>query len=375
MFSDVFVDRPRLAIVIAIVTTLAGGLAMTQIPVSQFPDIVPPIVQVTTKFPGASASVVEATVAQVIEASVNGVDKMIYMKSNSGNDGSYTLSVSFQLGTNPDINTVNVNNRVQAALPKLPSDVQHGGVTVAKRNTAILEFLQLYSEDGKQSPLFLSNYVTINILDALNRVPGVGLASLFGPLDYSMRIWFQTDRLISLNLTPGDILAAIQQQNIQAPVGRLGAQPMSYDASIQINIETKGRLITPEEFGAIVVRANPDGSVLRIRDVARVELGSASADVQSRLNGKPAAAIAVYLAPGANAVETAARVNKTLDRLATRLGHCNIPLGPCRLSPRTPPSPSARPVRPAGAAPSRPGTPSALGRPSAPPDLDIRMHR
>ncbi len=318
MFSDIFVDRPRLAIVIAIVTTLAGGLALTQIPVSQFPDIVPPIVQVTTKFPGASAAVVEATVAQPLEAQVNGVDKSIYMKSNSANDGSYTLSVSFQLGTNPDINTVNVNNRVQAALSKLPAEVQRNGVTVAKRNTAILEFLQVYSEDGKQSPLFLSNYVTINVLDALNRVPGVGQASLFGPLDYSMRIWFDTNKLISLNMTPGDILTAVQSQNIQAPVGRLGARPMTDDASIQINLQTKGRLVTAEEFGNIIVRANPDGSVLRVRDVARVELGAATADVESRLNGKPAAAIAVYLAPGANAVSTAARVNATLDRLATR---------------------------------------------------------
>jgi len=318
MFSDIFVDRPRLAIVIAIVMTLAGGLALTQIPVSQFPDIVPPIVQVTTKFPGASASVVEATIAQPLEAQVNGVDKMIYMKSNSGNDGSYSLSVSFDLGTNPDINTVNVNNRVQAALSKLPAEVQHAGVTVAKRNTAILEFLQIYSEGGKLSPLFLSNYVTVNILDALNRVPGVGQASLFGALDYSMRIWFHTDRLISLNLTPQDIVTAIQSQNIQAPVGRLGAMPISDDNSVQINLETKGRLVTPEEFGSIVVRANADGSVLRVRDVARVELGAASEDVESRLNGKPAAAIAVYLAPGANAVATAARVNATLDRLATR---------------------------------------------------------
>jgi hydrophobe/amphiphile efflux-1 (HAE1) family protein len=318
MFSDIFVDRPRLAIVIAIVTTLAGGLALTQIPVSQFPDIVPPIVQVTTRFPGASASVVESTVAQPLEAQVNGVDKMIYMKSNSGNDGSYSLSVSFALGTNPDINTVNVNNRVQAALSRLPAEVQRNGVTVQKRNTAVLEFLQIYSEDGKLSPLFLSNYATVNVLDALNRVPGVGQANLFGALDYSMRIWFQTDRLISLNLTPQDILTAIQSQNIQAPVGRLGARPMSDDASVQINLETKGRLVTAEEFGNIIVRANPDGSVLRVRDVARVELGAASEDVESRLNGKPAAAIAIYLAPGANAVATAARVNATLDHLALR---------------------------------------------------------
>eukprot|EP01037_Dinobryon_pediforme_P005795 gene5795-5858_t len=318
MFSDTFVDRPRMAIVIAIVTALAGGIALTQIPVSQFPDIVPPTVQVTARYPGASAAVVEATVGQPLEAQVNGVDKMIYMKSNSANDGSYSLSVSFAQGTNPDINTVNVNNRVQSALSKLPQEVQRNGVTVQKRSSAILEFLQFYSEGGKQTPLFLSNYVTINVLDTISRVPGVGQASLFGGLDYSMRIWFQTDRLLSLNLAPSDILAAIQSQNIQAPVGRLGARPISDDTSFQINLQTKGRLVTTEEFGNIIVRANLDGSVLRVKDVARVELGAATQDQESRLNGNPAVTIAIYLAPGANAVTTATRVNAALDRLGER---------------------------------------------------------
>ena len=318
MFSDVFVDRPRLAIVIAIVTTLAGGIALTQLPVSQFPDIVPPVVQVTTRYPGASAAVVEATVAQPLEASVNGSDKMIYMKSNSGNDGSYTLSVSFENGSNPDINTVTVNNRVQSALSKLPAEVQRNGVTVQKKSSAILEFLQFYSEGGKQTPLFVSNYVTINVLDAISRVPGVGQAQLIGALDYSMRIWFQTDRLLALGLAPSDILNAIQAQNVQAPVGRLGAKPIGDDNSLQINLQTKGRLVTTDEFGAIVVRANPDGSVLRVRDVARLELGAASQDTESRLNGNPAVTMAIYLAPGANAVATAQRVNTTLDHLAER---------------------------------------------------------
>src|SRR3978361_1047768 len=221
MISSVFVDRPRLAVVIAIVMTLAGALAMLRIPVAQFPDIVPPQVQVTTRYPGASAAVVESTVAQPLEAQVNGADRMIYMKSNSGNDGSYGLTVSFELGTNPDINTVTVNNRVQAALSRLPAEVQRNGVTVQKRSSAILEFLQLYSENGKQTPLFISNYVTINVLDTLARISGVGQANLFGPLNYSMRIWFDTNRLISLKLAPSDIIAAIQAQNIQGAVGRV----------------------------------------------------------------------------------------------------------------------------------------------------------
>ena len=318
MISAVFVDRPRLAIVIAILTTLAGLLALLRIPVAQFPDIVPPQVQVTTLYPGASAAVVEATVAQPLEAQVNGADRMIYMKSNSGNDGSYGLTVSFELGTNADINTVNVNNRVQAALSRLPAEVQRQGVTVQKRSSAILEFLAFYSEGGKQAPLFVSNYVTINVLDTLSRVPGVGQATLFGALDYSMRIWFDVNRLVQLNLAPSDIIAAIQRQNVQAPVGRVGARPTPDDTQFQINVQTKGRLTTPEEFGDILIRANPDGSLLRLRDVARVDLGAATQDRESQLNGNPAVTVGVYLAPGANAVATAQRVNQALAGLSPR---------------------------------------------------------
>ncbi len=318
MISATFVDRPRLAIVIAIITVIAGLIAMTVIPVSQFPDVVPPQVQVTTRYPGASAAVVEATVAQPLEAQVNGADQMIYMKSNSANDGSYGLTVSFALGTNPDINTVNVNNRVQAALSRLPAEVQRQGVTVQKRSSAILEFLAFSSEGAKQDPLFISNYVTINVLDRLSRVSGVGSASLFGALDYSMRIWFDTSRMVSLNLAPSDVMLAIQQQNVQAPVGRVGARPTSNDTQFQINLQTKGRLTTPEEFGDILLRANPDGSVLRVRDVARVELGAATQDSESRLNGNPAVTLGVYLAPGANAVQTADRVQAALNDLSKR---------------------------------------------------------
>ncbi len=318
MLSAIFVDRPRLAVVIAILMTLAGLIALTRIPVAQFPDIVPPQVTVTTRFPGASAAVVEATIAQPLEAQVNGVDRMIYMKSNSANDGSYSLTVSFEIGTNPDINVVNVNNRVQAALSKLPPEVQLEGVTVQKRSSAILEFLQFYSEGGKQDPLFISNYVTINVLDRLSRVPGVGQAFVFGALDYSMRIWFDTNRLVSLNLMPSDIIAAIQSQNQQNAIGRIGARPTTDATQFQINLQTQGRLLTPEEFGRIVIRANPDGSVLRVSDVAHVDLGAATMDTLSRLNGQPAVSIGIYLAPGANAVNTSRLVSQTLDDLSRR---------------------------------------------------------
>jgi hydrophobe/amphiphile efflux-1 (HAE1) family protein len=318
MISSVFIDRPRLAIVIAIVITIAGALAMLRIPVAQLPDIVPPQVTVTANYPGASANVVESAVAQPIEAQVVGVDKMIYMKSNSGNDGSYTLTVSFDLSSNPDIDVVNVNNRVQTALSQLPPEVQLEGLTVQKRSTSILEFLALYSDDPKMDPLFISNYVLINVLDQLARTPGVGQANLFSKLNYSMRVWFDTDRLTALSLTPGDIIAAIQTQNVVAPIGRIGARPIGNDQQFQFNLQTQGRLLTPAEFGAIVIRANQDGSVLRLRDVARIELGAQNMDSETRLNGRPGVPIGIYLSPGANAVDTAAAVVKTLARLQAR---------------------------------------------------------
>jgi len=318
MISAIFVDRPRLAVVISILLTLAGALAMLRIPVAQFPNIVPPQVSVSTSYPGASAAVMETTVAQVIESAVNGVEGMIYMSSNSANDGTYTLSVSFALGTNADIATVNVNNRVQSALARLPQEVQRAGVTVRKQSSAVLQFIAVTSDNPQQDSLFISNYITINMLDRLARVPGIGSVQIFGAMDYSMRIWFQVDRLISLGLTPSDVIAAIQSQNVQAAVGRIGAQPISDDQQYQINLQTQGRLVTVEQFGNIVIRANPDGSLLRLRDVARIELGAARMDTNSRLNGLPAITIATYLSPGANAVTTADNLTRTLDELSRR---------------------------------------------------------
>jgi hydrophobe/amphiphile efflux-1 (HAE1) family protein len=318
MISAVFIRRPRLAIVIAIVITLAGALSMLRIPVAQLPDIVPPQVTVTANYPGASAQVVENAVAQPLEAKVVGVDKAIYMKSNSGNDGSYSLTVSFALGSDPDIDTVNVNNRVQTALSQLPAEVQQEGLTVQKKSSSILQFVAFYGDDPKMDPLFITNYVLINVLDELSRTPGVGQANLFSKLNYSMRIWFDTNRLVSLSLTPGDIIAAINAQNVVAPVGRIGARPIGNDQQFQFNLQTTGRLVTPAEFGAIVIRANPDGSVLRLREVARIELGAQNMDSEARLNGRPAVPIGIYLAPGANAVQAATAVTQTLDRVQSR---------------------------------------------------------
>ncbi|MGY4512381.1 efflux RND transporter permease subunit [Bradyrhizobium sp. USDA 3650] len=318
MISSIFIDRPRLAIVIAFVITIAGGLALLRIAVAQFPDIVPPQVTVSGTFPGASAAVVESSVAQPLEAQIVGVDQMLYMKSTSGNDGSYSLTVSFALGSDPNIDTVNVNNRVQTALSQLPSEVQAQGLNVQKRSSAVLQFLVLYSETGAQDPVFITNYAIINLLDAISRTPGVGQANLFARMNYSMRIWFDTQRLTSLSLAPSDVVNAIRGQSVQAPVGRIGARPISDQQQFQFNVQTQGRLASAEQFGEIVLRANPDGSVLRVRDVARVEIGAQNLDSEARIDGKPGVPIGIYLAPGANAVTTANAVQATLDRMSPR---------------------------------------------------------
>jgi len=313
MFSSIFVDRPRLAVVIALVTAIAGLISLLAIPVAQFPNIVPPQVSVTASYPGASSEVVDTTVAQVIESQVIGVDKMIYMKSISGNDGSYSLLVSFELGTDPDINTVNVNNRVQVALAKMPDEVKRSGVRVQKKSSALLGVIAVYSPKETHDELFLSNYVTINLLDQIKSTLGVGDAVLFGPQDYSMRVWIKTDQLTGLGITTSDIIAAIQSQNVQAAVGRIGARPISDDQQLQLNIQTKGRLSSVQEFENIIIRTNPDGSILRLGNIARLQLGAANLDRATRLNGSPSSLIGIYQSPGANALTTIEALKKLLN--------------------------------------------------------------
>jgi len=316
--SSVFIRRPRLAFVVSTVISIAGIIALAAIPVAQFPDIVPPQVKVTTTYPGASAQAVEESVAQVIEAQVNGVERMIYMKSTSGGDGSYTLTVSFEVGSDPDLNTVNVTNRVNTAMAQLPPEVQRQGVTTKKQSSALLQCIAFFSPKGSRDALFLSNFATITVLDAVKRVPGVGDAALFGPLDYSMRIWLNLDRMSSLDITANDVVKAVQEQNVQAAVGLVGAAPLAGPTDFQLNITTQGRLVDTKQFENIVVRALPDGSLVRVKDIARVELGAKTSDSQARYNGKPAAGIQIYQLPGANALATAHAVRQLMKELEAR---------------------------------------------------------
>ncbi len=297
---------------------IAGALAINAIPVNQFPEITPPQVQVSTSYPGASADVVEQSVAAIIEAEINGVENMLYMSSSSGNDGSYSLTVTFAVGTDPDIAAVNVQNRVAQATAKLPSEVTQQGVVTKKQSSSMLMVINIISSDKEHDDVYLSNYTSIYIQDALSRINGVGNVSQFGAKDYGMRVWLSPERLTALNLTTTDVANAIRSQNIQASAGQIGSAPFNNAQQFQYTLKAKGRLVSVAEFENITIRANSDGSFLRLKDIARLELGSQSYAASSTLNGHPAAAVAVYQSPGANALTVADNVYKTLDELKTR---------------------------------------------------------
>ena len=316
MFSRIFIARPRLAIVISILITLAGVLALFNIPVAQFPQISPPEIRVSTVYPGASAEVVADSVAAPLEAEINGVEDMLYMSSTCSNNGSYSLSVTFEVGTDPNIAQVNIQNRVQQAVPKLPTEVTDQGVSVRTRSSDILGVITFFTEKGNQDSLFLSNYVSINVKDALTRLKGISEAYIFGALDYSMRVWMDPERLTSLGLTADDVITAIRQQNVQAATGSIGTAPSNANQQVQYTLRAKGRLSEAGDFENIVVRSNPRGGVLRLKDVARVELGAHSYASKSIFDGAPAVNMAIYRTSGANALETVKRVKSEIKRLS-----------------------------------------------------------
>lgn len=318
MFSAFFIDRPKFAFVIAIVTMIAGLLGLYTLPVAEFPELAPPQVQVSAKYPGANAEIVEQTVAAVIEAEVNGVEGMSYMSSKSGNDGSYTLTVTFETGYDGDTAQVNVQNRVAQATPRLPEEVARQGVTTKKQSSSMLLVAAVNSPGETYSDIFLSNYTSINIRDNLARVPGVASVEILGERAYSMRIWLRPDRLTSLGMTAGDVVAAIREQNIQVSPGSVGAQPSPATQQFQYTLRAKGRLESEAEFGNIVLRAETDGAVVRLSDIARIELGAETYDWFGQLNGKPAALVSVYQLPDANALDVANAVKAELEDLATR---------------------------------------------------------
>ena len=293
MISKFFIKRPIVAIVIAIVTVIGGLVAMVGLPVAQFPDIVPPQIIASTTYTGADAVTIEQSVATPLEQQMSGVDKMLYMQSTNANDGTMTLTVTFDVDTDPNIDQVNVQNRVAQALPNLPADVNQFGVSMRKSTGIPTLLFALFSPRQTHDSLFLANYANININDALYRVPGVGEVRLLGASDYAMRLWVRPDLLAKLGLTVSDLARAVQQQSAVNPAGKVGAEPAPRGKEMTYTLRAQGRLQTPEEFGQIVVRSNPDGSVVRLKDVARIELGALNYDQTSRLGGQPAAIIAV----------------------------------------------------------------------------------
>ena len=316
--SKFFINRPNVAIVIALLTVIAGLVAMTKLPIAQLPDIVPPQISVSATYTGADAQTIEQSVATPLEQQMNGVDNMLYMMSTNANDGTMTLKVTYDVGTNVDIDQVNTQNRVSQASPNLPTSVNQYGVTVKKLMGLPLLVLAIYSPNGTYNGQFLGNYATINVNDALLRVPGVGQVTNFGASDYAMRIWVKPDQLTKLGMTVSDLTNAIQQQSAVNPAGQIGAEPAPKGQQFTYAVRAAGRLINAEEFGNIIVRQNPDGSTVRLKDVSRIELGSLVYQQIGRFNGKPAVIISVYQAPGSNALAVAKQVKAQMDELKSR---------------------------------------------------------
>ncbi|MFO1028286.1 MAG: multidrug efflux RND transporter permease subunit [Acetobacteraceae bacterium] len=320
MLSKFFIERPVLANVLAIVLVLIGAVSLYRLPVAEYPNVVPPTVQVTASYPGASAQTVIDTIALPIEQQVNGVDGMLYMESTSASDGTYSLTVTFQIGTDPNIAQVLVQNRVQLALAQLPEPVQAQGVSVQKKNTAILQIVTLDSPDGKYDSLYMSNYATINLTDVLSRLPGVGSVKVFGTGTYSMRVWLDPQKLYDFGLDPKDVINAIRQQSQNVAAGQVGMPPAPKDTQFQYTVDIQSRLNEPEQFASIVVKdqTNQGGRLVYLRDVGRIELGAQTYAQDFRLNGKPAAGIGIYQTPESNSLQVGKEIKETMARLSKR---------------------------------------------------------
>ena len=312
MFSKFFIDRPIFATVLSLILVLAGLAALRVLPVSRYPEIAPPVVTVRAIYPGASAEVIESTVAAPIEEQINGVEKMLYISSVSSGDGVVSINITFEVGTDLDIAAVNVSNRVNQAVAKLPQEVQRQGVTVAKSSANFLVVAAFYAPDDRYDTLFISNYLSQNVLDAIKRVPGTTNVQIFGAKDYAMRVWLKPDRMAQLGITVADIGAAITEQNAQYAAGKVGAPPNNTE-ELTLTVTARGRLLEPEQFANIILRAGDKGAIVRLKDVARVELGSKDYNFYGRVNGHPAVPIGVFLQTGANALDTRAAVEKALQ--------------------------------------------------------------
>ena len=313
-----FIDRPVVAIVISILTVLGGLIALFGLPIEQFPDIVPPLIQIQTSYPGADAQTIEQSVATPIEQQMNGVEDMLYVQSVNANDGTATVRVTYDVGTDRNTDQVNSQNRVSQAQPNLPAEVNQFGLTYRKTQGTPMMLISLFSPKNTYDGLFLGNYALINVNDAIYRVPGVGQIVNFGASDYAMRIWVNPDQMAKLGLTVGDLRSAVQAQSTVNPAGQIGAEPAPKGQEFTYSVRAQGRLITPQQFESIVVRSNPDGSAVRIKDVARVELGGLTYKQIGRLNGKPASVIGVFQAPGSNALAVAKAVRETMARVKER---------------------------------------------------------